>query len=140
MGKKTTELLKQWQLLRLAVDLTEAQIEDIYRERARRIRREFRRNYDQLRQTLLDTQPHVCAHCGTSSRLTVDHIQPVSMGGRNAPSNLQFLCETCATRKANSLAEHWSWLRRRAGYNKPDGIPASVQIVLDTASQHAGNI
>lgn len=138
MGKKTKTLFKQWQLLRLAVDLTEAQIEDIYRQRAGRTRTEFRQRYTEFRQMLLDTQPCVCAHCGTTDgNLTIDHIQPLSMGGRNVLSNFQWLCVPCNARKGKSLAEHWSWLCKRAGYTKPGNIPATVQIVIDTASRHA---
>lgn len=41
--------------------------------------------------------------CGSTERLTVDHIMPLSAGGRNHRSNLQLLCRSCNARKATSV-------------------------------------
>lgn len=140
MDKATRNLFRQWRLLRLAVELTETQIEESCRERSRRYRIEYKQRRPEIRRTLLATQPHRCAHCGTTEgKLSIDHIQPLAKGGRTVLSNLQLLCRDCNTRKGDSLAEHWSWLRRRA-YTKPGSIPAVVQIVIDTASQCAGEM
>lgn len=40
-----------------------------------------------------------CKVCGATSRLTVDHIHPVVLGGTNDESNLQTLCRSCNSRK-----------------------------------------
>jgi hypothetical protein len=40
-----------------------------------------------------------CVVCGAESRLTIDHIYPVSLGGTNDESNLQTLCRSCNSRK-----------------------------------------
>lgn len=40
-----------------------------------------------------------CNSCGTTERLEVDHIHPVSLGGLTEPGNLQVLCRTCNARK-----------------------------------------
>jgi len=40
-----------------------------------------------------------CAHCGSDSQLEIDHISPVSRGGRTEPSNLQALCRPCNAKK-----------------------------------------
>lgn len=42
-----------------------------------------------------------CAHCPATTKLTVDHIQPVSKGGSDERSNLQCLCLLCNIRKSN---------------------------------------
>lgn len=46
-----------------------------------------------------------CALCGKNlayHEATVDHIQPRSWGGSDAPENYQLLCERCNTAKGNS--------------------------------------
>jgi len=40
-----------------------------------------------------------CAMCGLRKKLTVDHIVPASVGGSNAPDNLQLLCLQCNSSK-----------------------------------------
>ena len=40
-----------------------------------------------------------CACCGTKTKLTVDHIQPITKNGSNWPNNLQMLCGPCNNRK-----------------------------------------
>lgn len=44
-------------------------------------------------------QNGLCACCGSSRKLTIDHIVPLSKGGSNWPSNIQMLCSPCNTRK-----------------------------------------
>lgn len=49
-----------------------------------------------------------CAHCGSTSKLTVDHIIAVVHGGTDAPWNLQALCWSCNRKKGPQ-----SWSRNR---------------------------
>lgn len=41
----------------------------------------------------------VCACCGSTNNLTIDHIIPISRGGKNERSNVQVLCEPCNLKK-----------------------------------------
>lgn len=54
---------------------------------------------DSLRYDILKRDGFRCKICGASSadgvKLHVDHIIPVSKGGRTEPGNLQTLCERC---------------------------------------------
>lgn len=40
-----------------------------------------------------------CIDCGTLDDLTLDHVQPLILGGRNHPSNWAVRCRSCNSRK-----------------------------------------
>lgn len=42
-----------------------------------------------------------CLFCGSTEKLTIDHIKPVSKGGGNEIENLQCLCFPCNLKKSN---------------------------------------
>lgn len=46
-----------------------------------------------------------CLICGTGKNLTIDHIKPVSLGGKNNIENLQVLCSACNQIKGNKYQE-----------------------------------
>lgn len=51
---------------------------------------------------------HVCAYCGglfVEPELTVEHILPVSRGGRHEWTNVVTACRSCNTRKGNRRPE-----------------------------------
>jgi hypothetical protein len=52
--------------------------------------------------------PGVCAACGTSGPLHVDHKRPFSRGGSSHPSNLQALCGPCNINKGARSMSEWS--------------------------------
>ena len=47
-----------------------------------------------------------CASCGTTKKLTVDHVVDIRDGGRHRPENLVILCRGCNGRKGN--ARRWA--------------------------------
>lgn len=58
-----------------------------------------------VRQLVLERDGRYCRHCGTTERLTIDHITPVRHGGRlEDPENLQVLCQPCNSRKGARVA------------------------------------
>ena len=48
-------------------------------------------------------QKNRCNICKEIKKLTIDHIVPVSKGGRNERENLQGLCASCNSRKGNKI-------------------------------------
>jgi 5-methylcytosine-specific restriction endonuclease McrA len=53
-----------------------------------------------------------CVNCGERENLHLDHIIPLSRGGRHSIGNLQPLCQYCNLSKNNLLQIEW---RRRMG-------------------------
>lgn len=52
-----------------------------------------------VRKRILDRDGHACVACGATERLEIDHIQPLSKGGRHDEVNMQVLCRTCNAKK-----------------------------------------
>lgn len=42
-----------------------------------------------------------CGICGSEENLTMDHVIPLSLGGKHSIENLAILCKTCNSRKRN---------------------------------------
>ena len=54
---------------------------------------------------VLDLHNHRCRYCGSPGPLEMDHIIPVSKGGRHDPENVQPLCKSCNCRKGNRTTD-----------------------------------
>lgn len=58
----------------------------------------------QLREQVRTRDSDICQICGkkcSAAEIEIDHIKPVSKGGKTTISNLQVLCQTCNRRKSN---------------------------------------
>lgn len=42
---------------------------------------------------------HRCAYCGSGGKLTIEHVIPISKGGRNEPDNVIPACKPCNLKK-----------------------------------------
>lgn len=58
-----------------------------------------------IRQDVLNKFKHQCTNCGTPKRLEIDHIIPVSRGGKDCITNLQVLCKVCNLKKGVRIDE-----------------------------------
>lgn len=56
-----------------------------------------------IRKLIMQLGYYECAKCGSTERLEIDHIIPVSRGGGNEYGNLQVLCKTCNLKKSNKI-------------------------------------
>lgn len=68
--------------------------------RARRFNIPGRITFDEL-VSVYERGGWKCVACGSDNDLHTDHIVPMSVGGTNAPDNLQVLCEQCNCSKRN---------------------------------------
>jgi 5-methylcytosine-specific restriction endonuclease McrA len=68
--------------------------------------------------TWLASQPRICAWCRAdcSSRFHLDHIHPLSRGGRHVVDNLCVACPTCNVRKNAKTVDAW---RQEIGMLEP---------------------
>ena len=60
-----------------------------------------------LRKEIMERDNYTCQKCGKympdEVGLHIDHIIPVSKGGKSIPSNLQVLCSKCNGKKSNKV-------------------------------------
>lgn len=56
----------------------------------------------ELRVSIFKRDGFVCRKCGSSERLSIDHVKPVVEGGGNEPENLQTLCLPCNLKKGSA--------------------------------------
>lgn len=74
---------------------------------------------------------HVCYYCGKeiifSKDLTVDHLIPVSRGGKTVEENLAICCYQCNQEKANMTEEEY-----KLYLNKKDELINNIQITYNT--------
>lgn len=69
-----------------------------------RLRRYARIPYKKIvlsRKNILKRDRHNCQYCGTSEKLTIDHVIPKSRGGSDQWENLVTACTICNHRKGN---------------------------------------
>ncbi len=52
-----------------------------------------------VRALIYERDGGACVTCGSTDRLTLDHIKPFSHGGSDEPDNLQTMCLPCNSRK-----------------------------------------
>ncbi len=58
---------------------------------------------NKLRFAIYDRDGHRCRRCGSTHDLEVDHIFPISKGGKTTFDNLQTLCHRCNAQKSNTV-------------------------------------
>ena len=66
------------------------------------------------RELLFKLSNYKCLSCGTKENLEIDHIRPLSKGGRDDIINLQVLCKSCNCVKHNSNSTDY----RSAGFKQ----------------------
>lgn len=93
-------------------------IEQAKQEQQRRETKEFQRRKERgkmspsLRYNILKRDNFRCVLCGRSAqdgvKLHVDHIVPISKGGKTIPDNLRTLCEQCNVGKGSKIEKDTS--------------------------------
>lgn len=95
------------------------------KERATKLRRRAHGDVDDKTiRRVYNTHKHQCIYCGSSKKLSIEHMVPVSRGGTNEFDNLALACLWCNTSKLNRLPlEYIYFLLRTHQLNiHPNGI------------------
>lgn len=67
-----------------------------------------RYEWSKLRKKIFDRDGYICAYCGVKDvKFHIDHIIPISRGGRNELANLCVACQPCNHSKYNKTLEEW---------------------------------
>lgn len=73
----------------------------------RQLRRVIESQFVILPKELRRIYSQPCAACGSMENQSLDHIIPISKGGRHSIGNLQTLCLPCNVKKANRTIMEW---------------------------------
>ena len=65
------------------------------------IRMIYRNKVPYSKRNIMFRDDHTCVYCGTNDQLTVDHVVPVSRGGKTSFENCVTACFTCNNKKNN---------------------------------------
>lgn len=76
-------------------------------EQRRRIRKTGNGEFLILSKELNKLLSSSCANCGSKEAITLDHIIPISRGGRHSIGNIQPLCRSCNSSKNNKTITEW---------------------------------
>lgn len=57
------------------------------------------------RNAIFKRDKYTCQYCGEKSRISLDHVLPVSRGGKNTWENLVTACFSCNNKKGNRTPE-----------------------------------
>ena len=86
-----------------------------------------------MRRAVMERDGGLCQSCNSISHIHLDHITPVSKGGKNVLRNLQVLCRTCNLIKADHLMTLQNIRERRVQLGYPaQEAPQKVSVVQAT--------
>jgi 5-methylcytosine-specific restriction endonuclease McrA len=71
--------------------------------RAKKRLRMYGDKYNRDVLNVINIRSKCCAFCGATKYLTIDHIKPLSKGGKNELENIQVLCWECNRFKSNKV-------------------------------------
>lgn len=79
----------------------------VARRRARKLAAETLAITDRDWSRLVDKYRGCCAYCGQRAVLTMDHVVPISRGGRHGIGNILPACKSCNSSKHDALLIEW---------------------------------
>jgi hypothetical protein len=59
-----------------------------------------------VRNYIFEKYGKICLCCGSTKRLSLDHIVPVHLNGKNTLENIQPLCKSCNSSKGTNIIDY----------------------------------
>lgn len=87
-----------------------------------------------VRDEVMERDGRRCLACGSTENLEIDHVRPISAGGRSEAANLQVLCRVCNRRKRSRTVRYESVQERL-----PEG-EAEGEAQLKTEKKHTARV
>lgn len=63
-------------------------------------------NKKEIRDEVFKIHGEKCLCCGSTNKISIDHIIPVYLGGENIISNFQPLCKSCNSKKGTKIIDY----------------------------------
>jgi len=79
----------------------------------RRVKRNQNGVYKVLKKEIDRMYNQPCSFCGSSDNIHIDHVVPISRGGRHSVGNIQPLCSACNLQKHNKYMIEWIAYRKK---------------------------
>ena len=61
----------------------------------------YRNKVPYSKRNIMVRDDHKCVYCGTEKELTIDHVIPISQGGKTSFENCVAACKTCNSKKGS---------------------------------------
>lgn len=99
---------------RSAVSMDYATWRNAPKYHSKELKERFKMN-SKIRNIILQKYNYTCNSCGSKTNLQIDHIIPISRGGKTILKNLQVLCKKCNQKKHNKTMEEFNKWRIQHG-------------------------
>jgi CRISPR/Cas system Type II protein with McrA/HNH and RuvC-like nuclease domain len=91
----------------------ERKLKAIGKAQLKLMRSRFTAVRNEMYKILAERDGEKCIYCGSTHKIEVDHIVPLSYGGSNEIENLQLACKRCNFEKRDSLLYYWLKVNNR---------------------------
>jgi 5-methylcytosine-specific restriction endonuclease McrA len=81
------------------------------------IRMIYRNKVPYSKRNVMTRDEYICAYCGSTRQLTIDHIIPVGQGGESSFENCVTACQTCNHKKGNRTPREANMFLRKKVYS-----------------------
>lgn len=64
-------------------------------------------SYYRWREVIMNYLENICYYCGTTQKLNIHHVIPLSSGGKNEMANLEVVCVECHKKLHKQIQTIW---------------------------------